>query len=221
MNATESSLRQAWRSAYGLLWLALVAGYLAASLIGYRQAALAAVGLMAGMLVAASGHRLAGLVVGLALAAACLRWSDALLPFVYAPPLAGFAFMAWFFGRTLAPGVEPLISRVARREHDPLPADIARFTRLLTQLWTACFLLLLLTGLSLLPLLSLERWSRCMQVLGVALPLLLFLGEYAYRQHRFRQYRHASLPRLVANIVVVMKEAAAAGPRAMLSQDGH
>ena len=193
---------------YGLAWLVLATAYLVATVSGHRPAALAVVGLMAGILVAASGRRLLGLFIGVLLAAACFHWSDSLLLMAYAPPLAGFAFMAWFFGRTLAPGSDPLITRVARREHAPMPEDIADFTRSLTWAWTVCFALLFTVALCLLPAMPLEQWARWVHGLGYALPAGLFLGEYGYRHIRFRGHRHASLPRLIAHIVAVVKESA-------------
>ena len=57
----------------GLLWIALAAGYLAASASGHRALALGVVGLMVGALVAATGRLVVGLAAGLALAGACLR----------------------------------------------------------------------------------------------------------------------------------------------------
>ena len=195
-------------SVLSLLWPVLAMGYLGASATGYRSIALAIVGLMTGTLVAASGHRLVGVITAVALSASCLYWTDSLVIFVYLPPVAGFAFMAFFFGRTLCPGSEPLITRVARREHRDLPIEIARYTRSLTWLWTWCFVLLLAVALLLVPVLPLHSWSRGMQGLGIALPATLFLGEYVYRHRRLPEYEHAPLLTLTLNIIAVIKEAA-------------
>jgi len=192
----------------GLLWLALAAGYLAASASGHRAAALGVVGLMAGALIAATGRHAAGAVAGLLLAGACLYWSDSISFVVYAPPLAAFAFMAFFFHRTLRRGAEPLITRVARTEHPDMPLEMARYTRTLTRTWSLCFVFLFLAALLLAPLLTLDSWSRWVQGLGYLVPAALFLGEYAYRHHRFREHRHDSIPRLIFRIVAVFKEAA-------------
>lgn len=200
-----------------LLWLALAAGYLAASAGGYRAVAVGLVGLMAGALVAASKRSAAGLAAGLALAGACLVWSDSFAFVVYAPPLAAFAFMAFFFHRTLRPGVEPLITRVARTEHPDLPPEMARYTRGLTWTWALCFMLLFLAALLSAPVLALDAWSRWVQGLGYLVPAALFLGEYAYRHYRFRDHRHDSIPRLILSIVAVFRETAvkpyAPGPK--------
>ena len=192
----------------GLLWLGLSAAYLAASALGERAAALAALGLMAGALVAASGRRIAGLMVGLALAAAAWRFADTVRVLVFIPPLAAFAFMAFFFGRTLRAGSEPLINRIARKEHPDLPADMARHARWLTKMWTGCFVALFVVALALAPWLSLAAWSRGVQLLGYVVPGVLFLGEYVYRHRRFAHRAHGSLSVLVANVLLVIRESA-------------
>jgi uncharacterized membrane protein len=192
----------------GLLWLGLAAGYLAASASGHRAVALGVVGLRVGALVAATGRRVAGLLAGLVLAGACLYWSDSIFFFVYAPPLAAFAFMAFFFHRTLRRGVEPLITRVARAEHPDLPVEMARYTRALTRTWSLCFVFLFLAAMLSAPVLTLDSWSRWVHGLGYLVPTALFLGEYAYRHYRFRDHRHDSIPALILKIAAVFKEAA-------------
>ena len=192
----------------GLLWIALAAGYLAASVSGHRAAAMSIVGLMAGALIATAGQRFAGLLAGAALAAACLHWSDSIFFLAYFPPLFAFAFMAYFFFRTLGPGIEPLITRVARKEHPDLPTEMAQFTRTLTWAWSLCFAFLFLAALLLAALLPLEFWARWVHGLGYVVPATLFLGEYVYRHRRFPHRSHGSLPVLILNIVAVVKEAA-------------
>ena len=192
----------------GLLWLGLSAGYLAASALGERAAALAVLGLMAGAIVASSGPRVAGVVTGIVLAAAAWRFADAVRVLVFLPPLAAFAFMAFFFGRTLRAGREPLINRIARKEHPDLPPDMERHARWLTKVWTACFVALFVVALALAPWLSFESWSRWVQLLGYAVPGVLFLGEYVYRHRRFAHRAHGSLAVLVANVLLVIRESA-------------
>src|SRR5690606_32698240 len=53
-----------------------------------------------------------------------------------------FAMLALFFGRTLRPGDTPIVSRMARQAHGSLPAPLARYTRGVTQAWTAFFTLM-------------------------------------------------------------------------------
>ena len=191
-----------------ILWLALALGYLTASAMGMRTVATAVVGLMVGALLVASGRLAAGIVIALALIGLCVYLGESLGFIAYAPPLAAFAFMAYFFYRTLQPGSEPLITRVARMEHPDLPEDMARHARMLTWAWSLCFLLLFAVALLLAPLLQFDVWSRWVHGLGYVLPGALFLGEYAYRHYRFRERHHSSLLVLIPNIVAASKDAA-------------
>ncbi len=205
----------------GSAWLALSLAYLVSSALGHRAAALAVLGLMAGALVAGSGRRLAGAIVGIVLAAAAWRYADEVRVLVFVPPLAAFAFMAFFFGRTLRPGCEPLINRIARKEHPDLPADMARHARWLTGLWTACFVFLFIVALGLAPFLALGTWSLSVQLLGYVLPAALFLGEYIYRHRRFAHRAHGSLAVLVPNVVAVIRESALESSRAGVQPGGE
>ena len=191
-----------------VLWMVLAVGYLAASASGLSMVATVVVGLMVGALLAASGRLFAGSVASATLLGVCFYFSDSLQFIIYAPPLAAFAFMAWFFYRTLRPGSEQLITRVARKEHPDLTPDMVRYTRRFTWAWAYCFMLLFATALSLAPLLPLDAWARWVHGLGYVLPGALFLGEYVYRHHRFRDRQHGSLLVLIPNIVSVSKEAA-------------
>ncbi|MEP7154798.1 MAG: hypothetical protein ABI905_03435 [Betaproteobacteria bacterium] len=193
------------------VWLALVSVYLIASALGQRVAATAAVGLMIGALIAVSGRVVAGILVGALLAGLCVYFSGTLHVLFYAPPLAAFAFMAVFFYRTLSPGSDALITQVARMEHPDLPADMVRYTRTLTWIWAACFLLLFIAASLLAPLLAVDTWSRLVHGLGYCIPAALFLGEYAYRHVRFPDRTHGSLLVLIPNIVTVSREIATAG----------
>jgi uncharacterized membrane protein len=192
----------------GSVWLGLSIAYLASSALGHRPAALAVLGFMAGAVVAFSGRRLAGSIVGIALAAAAWRFADEVRVLVFIPPLAAFAFMAFFFGSTLRPGSEPLINRIARKEHPDLPPDLERHARWLTGVWTACFVFLFVMALGLAPLLSLGTWSQTVQLVGYLVPAALFLGEYIYRHRRFAHRAHGSLAVLVPNVVAVIREIA-------------
>ena len=191
-----------------VLWLLLALGYLTASAMGFRMLATSVVGLMVGALLVASGRLMAGVITAVVLVGLCVYFAESIGFIAYAPPLAAFAFMAFFFYRTLRPGSEPLITRVARMEHPDLPADMARHARMLTWAWSLCFMLLFVVALVLAPLLQLDVWSRWVHGLGYILPGALFLGEYAYRHYRFRERQHGSLLVLIPNIVKVSRDAA-------------
>ena len=166
------------------------------------------VGLMIGALLVASGRPVAGVAAAAILVGLCVYFAESIQFIVYAPPLAAFAFMTFFFYRTLRPGVEPLITRVARMEHPDLPPDMARHARMLTWAWSLCFVLLFVVALLLAPLLTLDLWSRWVHALGYIVPGALFLGEHAYRHFRFRERQHGSLLVLISNIVRVSRDAA-------------
>ena len=191
-----------------VLWLVLASGYLITSATGLRMVAMAIVGLMVGALLVASGRLAAGVVTAVALVGLCVYFAESMEVIVYAPPLAAFAFMAFFFYRTLRPGSVPLITRVARMEHPDLPPDMARHARMLTWAWSLCFMLMFVVALVLAPLLPLDMWSRWVHGLGYVLPGALFLGEYAYRLVRFRERHHGSLLVLIPNIVAASRDAA-------------
>lgn len=191
------------------LWLILVCGYVAASIAGARFGALIFVSLMVAAILIASGRILVGAIAGTLLVGLCLWFSDSIHFIFYLPPLAAFAFMFFFFFRTLRPGCEALITRVARREHPDLPQDMTRHTRTLTAIWSLCFAALFAVALFLAPLVSIDTWSRWVHGLGYVVPVILFLGEYIYRHLRFRERKHSSIVVLIRNIVIVSKEAAA------------
>lgn len=189
----------------GLLWLGLAAAYFAASAFGHRPASLAIVGLIAGASFALAGHRAFAVLVAALLAIAGWHAAEAFAFAARIPPLAAFAFMAWFFGRTLRPGEVPFIVRVARMEHPDLPEDMARHATRLTALWTALFASMFLVALGLSFTLDLQDWSRGVHAMGYVAPAAFFVGELAYRSRRFRARDHASIPVLVRNVLTAIR----------------
>jgi uncharacterized membrane protein len=69
-----------------------------------------------------------------------------------AASVVALAWLAVFFGRTLLAGRVPLIERIARVSEPDLPQPLRRYTRRLTAVWCAYFvlaaLLAMTTGLS-------------------------------------------------------------------------
>lgn len=117
---------------------------------------------------------------------------------IYVPSLAIPALLCLLFGRTLRPGVEPMISRFARQARGGvLAADLARYTRRLTQLWTAVFALMFVSALGLILLNRIEWWSVLTNIVNYVALALLFAVEYAYRRWRFPHHEH---PGFVAHI---------------------
>lgn len=113
---------------------------------------------------------------------------------VYLLPHAGaYLFMLWLFGRTLMPGRETLITRLARHVHGTLPKDIERYTRQVTMAWCVFFAGMALTSLLLFLLAPLAVWSVFANLLNVPLLAAMFLGEYLYRILRYPNFSHASI----------------------------
>ena len=88
-------------------------------------------------------------------------------------------WLAFFFGRTLRPGQEPLITRIARVSEPALPAELVRYTRLLTAIWCGWFVLAALLSLLLAPS---AGWLGALVWAGT---VLLFVGEHWLRPHLF------------------------------------
>ena len=89
------------------------------------------------------------------------------------------AWLAFFFGRTLRPGQEALITRIARVSEPGLPAHLVRYTRRLTAIWSTYFVFAALLGLASAPS---AAWPRLLVWAGTA---TLFLGEHWLRPHLF------------------------------------
>ena len=119
---------------------------------------------------------------------------------LFIPPIVINLALAWVFGRTLVRGRIPLIARFAIIEQGTLSAELRTYTRTLTWLWT--LLLIVAAALSLALALSGHRdaWSLFTNFLNYLLVAGLFLGEFAYRRLRFRNYRHHSPLQLLRNV---------------------
>ena len=144
------------------------------------------------------GSRLLASAVLALLAAAVVHAPQVLL---FAPPVVINAALAAFFGASLRPGREPVISLFARFEQGgSLPADLARHARTVTWLWTLLLAGMSAIALALALLAPLETWSLFANVVIYALLGALFVGEYFYRRARFRHYRHATLAGLLRNV---------------------
>jgi len=138
-------------------------------------------------------------------------WAALLLPFL--PPILIDGFMAWVFGHTLRRGRMPLIERIVRALNGPqddLNDDILRYTRRLTGVWTALFVLLAVSNASLAlcaepggllltvgvqpPVtVPLNQWSLLANVLDYLLVGALFIIEFAFRRRRFPQQPYRGL----------------------------
>ena len=169
--------------------------------LSWGGAALLAIGLAraAGVAVAES-VAIAG-VLGLALyLGAGTRYA------VFLPSLAVNLLLAWFFGRTLAPGRIPLVTSFARLVHDSstLAPERERYTRQVTWAWCVFFLANVGISVALAAFAPLAVWSLFANVLAAPLVAAMFAAEYAYRRRRLAGLEHVPL-------AAVLRRLAAAG----------
>lgn len=107
---------------------------------------------------------------------------QALQRVVYAPPLLITLFLLVVFGRSLMPGREPLISRIAHLMHDSPSKALLRYTRGVTIAWVvflgAMLLEVIVLGLYAEP----ELWSLFTNFYNYLLMGLFFLLEFSLRR---------------------------------------
>jgi uncharacterized membrane protein len=108
------------------------------------------------------------------------------------PHATAYLFLLWCFGRTLAPGTEPMVTRFARRVHGVLPPDMERFTRNVTIAWCVFFAAQLIVSALLFAFGSLDSWSAFVNLLNLPLLGLMFAGELIYRNVRHPEFPRAT-----------------------------
>lgn len=102
-------------------------------------------------------------------------------------------FLLCYFGRTLAPGREPLITRFARRVHGALPPAMERSTRQLTVAWCIFFSAQLIASALLYAFAPLHAWSVFINLLNLPLLALMFVGQSAFHSLRCPDCPRASI----------------------------
>lgn len=109
------------------------------------------------------------------------------------PHAAAYLFLLWYFGRTLARGREPLITRFARTVHGELHPEMELFTRKVTIAWCLFFAIQLIASALLFAFAPLSTWSLFINLLNLPLVALMFVGQFAYRMIRYPDYPRVSL----------------------------
>jgi uncharacterized membrane protein len=200
----EGRLRAEWRK--GLILLAALVGY--QILLHWAISSDAGSGLgefltiapLAAVLIWVMGRswrgRLGLTSLSLAAVGGWIAWRAAganPAPVYLLPHVGACLFMLWLFGHTLMPGREALITRLARRIHGTLPAEIERYTRHVTMAWCLFFAGMALTSLLLFFLAPLAVWSVFANLLNLPLVVAMFLAEYLYRILRYPNFSHTSI----------------------------
>jgi len=117
------------------------------------------------------------------------------------PVIINLALAVWF-GRTLAPGEEPMISWFARLVRGTeLAPDLARYTRRSTLMWTAFFVSMAAAAAALAVWATPQTWSLFANGIDYLLVGVLFVGEYVFRRVRYRHHEHRPLADVVRTVV--------------------
>lgn len=114
------------------------------------------------------------------------------------PPVLIHVWMAYYFGRTLLPGKEPLITRFSRISRGTVPKELIRYSRMLTWIWTLFFVVFGAISIYSAVAMNLETWTWIVNIAGPGLAFALFLGEHMYRAVRYKRYGHNSPIRTLA-----------------------
>lgn len=207
----------AWRSATAwqvLGWAVAAAGCIGYALLAHRAASAPAPGLfeaavfivplLAVAAVAAwrSPHR--ALWLALWLAVCCALWLErgrlaAGTQWVLLLQHAGInLLLALGFGRTLARGSVPLISRLAEIVHGTLSPRLVGYTRNATLAWAVFFALNALVSVALFALAPAAVWSAFVNLLSMPLLGAMFAGEYLVRVLRIPREERGGFMQSVA-----------------------
>ena len=140
---------------------------------------------------------------------ALLMAVPALLLFIYYDDLKHFEWLCLapnvlvnaslftLFARTLAGNKTALITQLALKVHSQmpggLPAPIRAYTRVLTYVWSAFFLLSIAASLVLYSFVSFAAWSLFTNVFALPIILAVFVLEYVYRRLRFPWFEHVPI----------------------------
>ena len=106
--------------------------------------------------------------------------------------------LAAFFGRTLLPGAEPLVTRIARAMRPSMPQEVVEYTRAVTVAWTIYFVLMAALSVALYFGSSIAVWSAFATFVSGPAVALMFLFEFALRRRRMPGSHHASIAQSIA-----------------------
>ena len=106
--------------------------------------------------------------------------------------------LAAFFGRTLLPGAEPLVTRIARAMRPSMPQEVVEYTRAVTVAWTIYFVLMAALSVALYFGSSIAVWSAFATFVSGPAVALMFLFEFALRRRRMPGLHHATIAQSIA-----------------------
>ena len=117
---------------------------------------------------------------------------------LFMPPVVLFALLAWWFGGSLRPGREALITRIALVMTDnQLPQAEYNYTRRVTWIWAVFFVVMCIESILLAVFAPLMVWSTMTNFVNYILVALVFVLEFAIRKMILKQNRFTSFFRFI------------------------
>ena len=113
--------------------------------------------------------------------------------------------LAAFFGRTLLPGAEPLVTRIARAMRPSMPQEVVEYTRAVTVAWTIYFVLMAALSVALYFGSSIAVWSAFATFVSGPAVALMFLFEFALRRRRMPGPHHATIAQSIAGFRALVR----------------
>ncbi len=113
--------------------------------------------------------------------------------------------LAAFFGRTLLPGAEPLVTRIARAMRPSMPQEVVEYTRAVTVAWTIYFVLMAALSVALYFGSSIAVWSAFATFVSGPAVALMFLFEFALRRRRMPGLHHATIAQSIAGFRALVR----------------
>jgi uncharacterized membrane protein len=98
-----------------------------------------------------------------------------------------------WFARSLRPDHEPVVTQFARRMRRTMPAEVVRYTRLVTIAWCVFFAAQLSLSGALLALAPAAVWSAFVNLLNLPLTLAMILAEFGCRSLLFHHDNRTGL----------------------------
>lgn len=139
------------------------------------------------------------------------------LPWLYfAQHVAMFVVLTAWFGASLRPGRDALVTRFARFAEGTLSATGVAYTRGVTLAWTLFCMTMIAVSVALFFLAPLELWSAFANLLTLPLVGAMFVAEYAVRMRTCPDLAHGGVVRGVLHSVRAFWESttrSTAGPR--------
>ncbi|MGC3979826.1 MAG: hypothetical protein QM808_01025 [Steroidobacteraceae bacterium] len=120
---------------------------------------------------------------------------------MYLPPILIPLSVLWLFARSLRPDSVPVVTRVATKIRGPLPEELTRYTRQVTQFWVGFLILMSVGSLLLAIFASAELWSLMTNIVLYLLMASVFVFEYLYRRWRFRHLEHESFATMIGALL--------------------